>query len=86
MTCTIWKYPLKLIETQEILLPLGPKFLCVQVQNGIPTIWVMVNSKAELIGQGFRIIGTGWQLTEEPSGRYLGTFQLDGFVWHLFED
>lgn len=82
----IWKYPLSLDSRQEILVPLGSKFLCVQVQNNIPTIWIMVNPEAELMGQGFRIIGTGWKLNDAPSGMYLGTFQLDGFVWHLFED
>lgn len=83
---SIYKYNLDLTERQTLNLPKGRKFLDVQVQNGKIVIWLLVDPNAELIGQQFRIIGTGQRLNSIPTGQYLGTVQLDSFVWHLFED
>ena len=61
------------------------EFLDVQAQDGVPTLWAIVDPERqaekpiEIIA-----IGTGWEL---PSGvdKYLGTAQDgSGFVWHYF--
>ena len=85
-TWSIWKYPLRLGERQELMLPMGSRFLSVQEQGGVPTLWLLVKPSAPLIGQGFRIIGTGWEIPSLPTGNFLGTVQISGFVWHIFED
>lgn len=60
------------------------KFLDVQLQNGIPVIWALVNpeerNKEPIIITSF---GTDWEI---PNGanEYLGTLQIDGYVWHYF--
>ena len=62
------------------------KLLDVQIQNGVPVIWAIVDT--ELINRKFYIYcyGTGWELNEvEIRGDYLGTIQDDeGYVWHYF--
>lgn len=63
------------------------KFLDIQMQNGVPVIWAIVNT--ELKGRRFYIYGygTGWELNEmvEARGDYLGTVQdNEGYVWHYF--
>ena len=55
-----------------------------QLQNGIPVIWALVNpeerNKEPIIITSF---GTDWEI---PNGanEYLGTLQIDGYVWHYF--
>ena len=62
------------------------KLLDVQIQNGVPVIWAIVDT--ELINRKFYIYcyGTGWWLNEaEIRGDYLGTVQdNEGYVWHYF--
>lgn len=82
---TIWKYELEVVGSQEIKLPTGFEVLSVQVQNGIPCLWVRVDAlrpthKTEII-----IHGTGHPVPD-TTGKYLGTFQMNGgaLVWHVF--
>lgn len=81
---TIWKYPIG-TET-EIEMPEFAQVLSVQVQNGEPFIWVLVNPDLARTMRRFVTYGTGHQLPSNP-GMYLGTFQLSqlGLVFHLFE-
>ena len=62
------------------------KFLDIQMQNGVPVIWAIVDT--ELRDKKFYIYcyGTGWELNDgEELEDYLGTVQdNEGYVWHYF--
>lgn len=87
---TIYKYP---VDGSEALgditlnIPQGGQVLDVQVQGGIPCIWVLVESTKPIVQRVFRIIGTGHRINVNTVLDYIGTFQLDNgdLVYHLFE-
>ena len=84
MNTTIWKYPLAVVVEQVIDVPLGADALCLQLQGRTPTLWVAVDPDAEKTRRTIRLVGTGMaELTADT--HYLGTVQLDGYVWHYFE-
>lgn len=81
---TIWKYPLKLTEVQQIELPQGSDPLTVQMQDHRPRVWAIVDPKEPIHTQlTFYIIGTG-EPFDETNKKYLGTIQQTEFVWHVF--
>lgn len=61
------------------------KFLEIHTQNGIPTIWIIVDPEVEPVNPVEIIaIGTGWELPNGLSD-YLGTAEDEfGYVWHYF--
>jgi len=83
----VWKYPLKLKERQHIEVPIPCKFASLQLQNGTPTMWLIVDPeyKRERVciitaTTGFMEVDDKWQ--------YLGTFQVGqiGYVAHVFAE
>lgn len=82
---TIFKYLLEVTDVQEIELPVGGKPLCVQVQNGMPWIWALVDDKNPKEAKAVRMYATGHNC-EESISDYLGTFQLESgsLVFHVF--
>lgn len=66
-------------------MPKGAEVLTVQVQNGITCIWVLCNPDSPKVNKSFEIFGTGHSINEVKERRYIGTFQLDELVYHLFE-
>lgn len=80
---TIWKYPLT-EEVNVLEIPKDAKFLDMQLQNGKPTIWLLLNSEKEKEKRVIAIIGTGWDIKHEIRS-YLGTFQDGSLVFHVFE-
>ncbi len=84
---SIWKYPVKIESEFSILIPKGGKVLSVDVQNGKPVFWVIVDPNEEKKSRVFRVYGSG-HLHEDIKGRYIGSFQLQvgTFVGHLFEE
>ena len=85
----IFKYPLEIIDTQFIELPLGAEILTAQIQGDQLCLWAMVNALPEAIKKNRRIeiIGTGYPV---PTGelKYISTFQvMDGsLIFHVFEN
>lgn len=93
----IWKYP---IEPQpgppgadyavaEISMPFSNTILHLDLQavgNDLkPMLWVRVEPGHAAKKYGFYIVPTGADLPRESFlGHYVGTWQLDGLVWHLF--
>jgi len=83
---TIYKYPLtKLTPYIKIEMPLDAKILCFQMQGLMPTIWAFVETNNKISTRYFTINNTGWDMTSDQVDCYVGTIQVDGFVWHLFE-
>lgn len=84
----IYKYQLEVKDYFSIVMPKGASILTVQVQQGIPCIWAIVDPEQILMEtRNFRIFGTGHPILVSAKNSYIGTFQLQngGFVGHLFE-
>lgn len=84
---TVWKYRLDPDITIEM--PEGAEVLCVQTQNGQPTLWALVDSSNPLERRRFVGSDTGHPIPDD-SGKYVGTFQIDRIkgrtlVFHVFE-
>lgn len=85
----IWKFPLTIVDKQEIKMPIGSEILCVQTQNETPYLWALVNPESENENRMFEIFGTGGVVYYDMgvNRKYIGTGQMQGggFVYHLFE-
>lgn len=81
----IYKYPLVLTDEQIITVPAGKQFLCAQVQNGVITLWARVETNAPPEYAAIRIYGPGHPIPDEDTLAYIGTVELNGNVWHVFE-
>jgi len=80
----IYKYQLRLTETQTISINSNARLLTVQMQNGVITLWAMVDIKAPKEDRVFYIVGTGSEATYMVDKLYVGTVQANSFVWHIF--
>jgi hypothetical protein len=83
---TIWKFGLKVTDTQDVVMPTGAKILDLQVVDGRPYIWAIVRPDASGTEWcRFHTYGTGHVLPDEP-GDYIGTYQTpNNFVYHVFQ-
>lgn len=91
---TIYKYNLKLDNTQIIEMPRGAKILDIQFKTadrflqGELTMWAMVNTNKEIEERIFKLFGTGFEINYEgdKSLIYLSTVQFNNaFDVHVFE-
>lgn len=83
---TIHKYQFEIADSVVIEMPEGANVLSVQVQDGEPMMWAVVETTYCLKKKAFRIYGTGHKLDFfATEGKYIGTIQHNGFVWHIFE-
>lgn len=86
---TIWKFPLKKTDTQNIDIPKGAEILTVQAQGEIPFLWALVDPQTEMGNRTIEIFGTGHPVLYDMgvSRKYISTFQLFGgtLVLHVFE-
>lgn len=83
----VWKYTLKLGETNKLVAPKGAAYLTAQAQNNEIVVWYQVDPstlQTEMIE--LRVIPTGVTY-DDYNLRYISTVQLDGgaFVAHIFE-
>lgn len=84
---SIWKFALRVTDSQIVRMPMGAVILTVQVQRGTPCLWARVDTK---VGRETRLIltfGTGQPVAFEKTDKYIGTYQLDegALVLHVFE-
>ena len=80
---TIWKYELRITDTQVVEMPDGAEVLHVGCQAGKICLWALVDPEAALIPYEFQIVGTGHPY-EVGTGGHIGTAVIDPFVWHVF--
>jgi hypothetical protein len=85
----IYKYSLAVAEVNTIHAPVGAVILDIQDQNGIMSMWMLLD-ETELANERrrFIIVGTGKEFKHPPKGRlvHVKSVQLRGFVWHIFEE
>jgi hypothetical protein len=82
---TIFKYPVGVIDVQKIELPKGARILCVQEQNGTLCLWAEVETPSKTTTRTIEVIGTGNPISMVDNRIYIGTAQIDGLVWHVYE-
>lgn len=82
---TIWKFPLAIVDDQQIVLPKEATFLCVQMQNDQCCLWALVDPAQPTETKTIEIFGTGHPI-QAANRNYIGTVQeFDGaLVWHIF--
>lgn len=83
---TIYKYSINWEEYQLILVPKSAKPLSMAVQNGQLCLWMTTDSLEEIKrGLEVVIVGTGQILSERTNHmRFMGTFIVDSYVWHVW--
>lgn len=88
----IYKYPLSLQQDYNIctvLLPAGYQILTIQLQNDIPTLWVLVDeTRSNILKVQIAVVGTGHHITFNADlATYISTVQFNNgnLVLHFFE-
>lgn len=84
---TIWKFPIDLSQGPRVAIdmPMDAKILTLQVQNGVPCLWALVDPSAPIETKPFVVVGTGHEKPIHATA-YVGTWQDGPFVWHLFAE
>lgn len=87
---TVWKFPLKVQDVNEIEVPMGSYPLSVQLQEGDICVWMMVNVNNHNVKRKIFIFGTGHKIDFSEVGRFIGTVQTPTewgtLVWHVFDE
>ena len=78
----IWKYPVS--PKFDMELPEDAQVLSVQTQGEDAQMWVLLDPEAPKVKRTFHAIATGEKFNATFS-KYIGTFQVDWMVFHLFE-
>ncbi len=97
---TVYKYPLKITDFQEIDMPEGSEILSVKTQmlgsgNRLfgndrqeLCLFAAVDEENPLVPRRIRIFGTGNPMEYEHELKYIGTSQMHNgaLIWHVFEN
>lgn len=89
MTRVVYKYPIDINARQyaiDLRLPADAKVVAVQVQRGVPCVWIELNPAADLRGvHRFELIGTGHEISDDGA-RHVGTVLLANgdLVLHVY--
>lgn len=84
---SIWKFELFTTDVQSVKMPLDAEILTVQMQNEMPYLWCLVDVEKEKAFREIRIIGTGYNIGKDFTGKYIGTYQVHegAGVFHVFD-
>ena len=91
MSVVIWKYPILSKSLFSVEMPADSRILSVMVQNGtvnLVQMWALCDTESPQKQRWFRVLETGEEIDSAMmmGCQYIGTFQIDWMVWHLFED
>lgn len=67
-----------------IVMHKGAKILKLAHKKTKPIIWAEVDDDKPLVKRLIRTYQTGQELPDEP-GKYLGTVETLGYIWHCFD-
>lgn len=85
---TIYKYPLKIEDTQKVNLPINAEILTAQTQGDTLCLWAQVHEgNTSMEERTIEVFGTGHAMRDDYARRYIGTAKQFGgaLVWHVFE-
>jgi len=80
----IWKFEIPIESAFSLSMPRASEIIAFQTQKNRAYIWAIVFTNMCSVLRKFEMYGTGYGLRPNP-GRYIGTIQNGGYVWHLFE-
>lgn len=85
---TIHKQLLKIEDVQTIEVPARAKFLSVQLQNGLITVWYACDTENPKEWRSIAMAGTGHDISHCVDKKFLGTVQLSNgaLVFHIFTE
>jgi hypothetical protein len=83
----IFKFSFSIEDEFKISISEGSEVLTIQIQGGVPRMWVIVDTDAPSVYRYFCMRRTGHAF-KGNEGKYIGTFQLDNgtLVFHVFEE
>jgi hypothetical protein len=84
----IFKYTFDIEDEFYLMLSPDCHTVKVDLQDGIPTIWVLVDPDMLTKKTHFKLYGTGHEVDCIENGFYhhAGTFFQGPYVWHLFQE
>jgi hypothetical protein len=89
MSTAVWKFPINIVDDQQIEMPEHAQILHVGGQDGRLCLWVRVNPANAKVARRISVRGTGHTIEKgqlaPANGFYLGSAQVGPFVWHVFE-
>lgn len=81
---TIYKYPIKITNEQEISMPQDAKVIHAGLDpQGTPCVWAVVDTERETEPVSILVYGTGNPMNYFPH-EHVGSFTQGPFVWHVF--
>ena len=83
--CKIYKYELSFESRTFVRMPEKSEIMDIQIQDGKPVMWAMVDpdSREIVVRINMLYTGHGMQL-EATRNEYLATIQHEGLVYHFF--
>jgi len=82
---TIYKYPIKVVDTQTISMPEYSTIIKAGLDTqGTMCIWALVDPNNPNEDVEFSVLRTGNTLPELYLGDYVDSFSDGSFVWHVF--
>ena len=74
------------LDRVTLKMPLDSRILTLQMQYGLPVLWVEVIPSRPPVPRNFVIVGTGTPVPDDARA-YVGTWQQQGgsLVFHLYE-
>lgn len=91
MAKRIWKYQLAIQAEQTFMMPDNAKVISTAMQEGTPSIWVMLDPDEErvpVVPVKITIFGSGHKIDDALDLRFVGTLlaEQDSLVLHVFVD
>jgi hypothetical protein len=80
----IWKYQLDIVNEQSFAMPAGALLLRIERVGAFGCLWALVDPAAPPVKRTFRTYSTGQSVKDDCY--HVGTYVLEPFVWHVFED
>jgi len=68
----------------QLEMPRGAQVVHIGIVKGVPSILARVKPDTETEIRRFALFGTADDIPADV-GRYLGTFEDGGYIWHVFE-
>lgn len=89
MQKAVFKYAIRVTDTQTVTMPTGAKPISAQCQRGVLCVWAEVNPDPGVrqVRRLFRVFDTGHTMPENP-GQFIDTVQMhDGnLIFHVYVD
>ncbi len=82
----VWKYSLGMIPQGTVEIQRGAKILSVGEQEGIMTIWALVDTDEIKVHRNILVVGTGHVYEDETFDKeFIGTIFFGAYVFHIFD-